>query len=89
MNDLQFYDCINTIQNLYVKVKNSWFTDDKLQNLRGGMKWVESKVKKVILDKIRVSGINLILCTSKYGIVYNELSVNTINSKILENSLIT
>lgn len=84
LNDLQFLLFYKYYSEFLCEGKEFLFIDEASFNnsKRGGMKWVESKVKKVILDKIRVSGINLILCTSKDSIVYNELSGNTINSSI-------
>ena len=82
LNDLQFLLFFKYYTEFMCEDKEFLFIDEASFNnsKRGGMKWVESKTKKVILDKVRISGINLILCTSKDGIIYSELTENIINS---------
>ena len=82
LNDLQFLLFYKYFIDFLSEDKEFLFIDEASFNnsKRGGMKWVEPNSKNVILDKVRVSGVNLILCSSKDGMVYYEILNTTVDS---------
>ena len=84
LNEYQFILYMKNYVDFMMKDKEFLYIDEASFNnsKRGGMKWIESKNNNVILDKVRISGITLTVCVSKYGIIHHEISEKTIDSEI-------
>ena len=83
LNDLQFLLYMKYYVEYMNQGKEFLYIDECSFNnsKRGGMRWIDKNTEKVVFDKVRVSGISLILCVSKKGVIYQETLSKTIDSK--------
>ena len=82
LNEYQFILYMKNYVEFMIKDKEFLYIDEASFNnsKRGGMKWIEHKQENVILDKVRISGITLTICVSKYGIIHHEITEKTVDS---------
>lgn len=83
LNDLQFLLFFKYFSEFMSQGKEFLFIDEASFNnsKRGGMKWVENGKNKFLLDQVRVSGVNLIICASRNDVVHYEILNKNIDSK--------